>query len=63
MDDKLNQKKEGDRDTTSQDMTSGERHLKELLESPYLEDRIGQVSISFSHKPPKDWKPSKDTKE
>ena len=63
MDDKLNQKKEGEKEQISQDMSYGERLWKELQEKPYREDRIGQVSISFSHKPPKGWKPSKDTKE
>jgi len=52
MADKLNQKKEGDKEQNSQDMSIGERRWKELMEKPYLEDRKGQVSISFSHRLP-----------
>jgi hypothetical protein len=60
MEEGSNHKKITLEEQTSQDMTPGERLLKELRETPLDYSRAGQTSIMFGIKPPKGWKPSKN---
>ena len=63
MEAESNQEKDTPKEQTSQDMTLGERFLKELRETPLDYSRAGQTSIMFGIKPPKGWDPSKNKNE